>query len=181
MKKPVTVLSAVLISCIILFSGNAIAGMNAGAATISPMAGLYTFDGEQDLDTGVMLGLGFGYNITDNWAAEGVFNLINTEASVGRGGNSVECYLLRLDFLYHFRQSGDVVPYLAAGVGTAWFDAAPVTDDVSANINYGAGIKYFFMDNMAIRGEVRHIMAFDDYNTNQNFSFNLGLTFQLGK
>jgi OOP family OmpA-OmpF porin len=45
-------------------------------------------------------------------------------------------------------------------------------------MNYGGGLKYFFTDRVALRGDVRHVISFDD--THHNMIYTLGVDFLFG-
>lgn len=45
-------------------------------------------------------------------------------------------------------------------------------------MNYGGGLKYFINDFTALRGDIRHIMSFDE--THHNLAYSIGLTFLFG-
>ncbi|MDO9515650.1 MAG: OmpA family protein, partial [Syntrophales bacterium] len=50
--------------------------------------------------------------------------------------------------------------------------------DRSALVNYGVGVKYFLTKNIALRGDVRHVIPFDD--TYNNLLYTAGLSFFFG-
>ena len=45
-------------------------------------------------------------------------------------------------------------------------------------MDYGGGVKYFFNDWLALRGDVRHIFSFHKEPAWQNFEYTVGVTFQ---
>ena len=168
-----------IVSCVLLLSltGTVSAEMRAGAVSVSPMIGGYVFEGNQDLDNDLTYGLGIGYNLTERWGIEAAFNYIDTESDIG-ARDDTDVSLGRLDALYHFNTTGRFVPYLAAGVGGIYFDPDRTSSDEDALVNYGAGVKYFLTENVALRGDVRHVISFDD--THHNLLYTAGLTFFFG-
>jgi len=146
-----------------------------GAITLSPMIGGYVFEGNQDLDNEPSYGIGLGYHFNRNWAVEAVLNYIDTELDDGR---DVDTYLGHIDFLYHFMPSERFVPYIAAGVGAIIFDVDSYGSDPDLSLNYGAGLKYFLTDNIALRGDVRHVYTYEP--TQSNLLYTVGLTFLFG-
>lgn len=147
-----------------------------GAFTLSPFVGGYKFDRDQHLETGPVFGLRFGYNFTPHWGAEGVFGYGLTESNLT--DHEFDAYRYGLDVLYHFRPERRFVPFVAVGFGEAMLNS-PVIDDHSAGaFNYGAGVKYFVADSVALRGDVRHLLLAGD--SRSNLEYTVGLTFLLG-
>ncbi len=160
------------------------AGERAGAISISPMVGVYGFDNQQDIEKDAVGGLGIGYNITDHWAAEAMFTYGKfdheyfTFESCGCAQDDVESYMARGDILYHFQPDQKLVPYLAVGGGIVRVEGDHYEDDTYGIINYGGGLKYYFNDNIALRGDIRHIFGPEDsYN---NVAGLVGLTINFG-
>ena len=91
---------------------------------------------------------------------EFVFNIINTEFDTT--GGDMDVYLYRLDGLYHFRPDTRLVPYLAAGIGGISFDPDNGKGDDKFLVNYGGGLKYFVKENIALRGDIRHLISHPD-------------------
>lgn len=149
------------------------------AWTLSPMIGGHLFDGDQDLETSTVLGLGLGYNLTRNWAIEGVFTQTEADADLpGTADADVTTY--RLDGLYHFQPDRQLVPYLAAGVGGISTDPQHGEERDHLLLDYGVGIKYFVLDHLiALRADIRHLMDFPE--PDHNLQYTAGLTFQFGK
>ncbi len=171
--------TAIIIGLLLIFLGtasNAGAEIKAGSYSVTPMVGGYLFEGDQNLDHKPVYGVGLGYNFDTHWGAEAVFNYIDTESRINKGDANV--YLGRLNGLYHFTPFGNLVPYLAAGIGGISFDIDRGEDDTNALINYGAGLKYFLTESIALQGDVRHIISFG--NTHHNLMYTVGLTFYFG-
>jgi OOP family OmpA-OmpF porin len=152
------------------------AELRSGSYYVTPMVGGYLFEGDQNLDHQPVYGLGLGYNFNKHWGGEAVFNYIDTESNAGAG--DVGVYLLRLNGLYHFTPFGNFTPYLAAGIGSISFDPDRGDDDTDALVNYGGGVKYFLTENLALQGDVRHIISFSD--TQHNLMYTVGVTFYFG-
>jgi OOP family OmpA-OmpF porin len=98
-----------LLFCLIVFSFELSAEDREGAFSITPQVGGYLFEGDQNLEHGFTLGLGAGYNFTQNWGAEFLFNYLNTEFK--SAPVDVNGYLYRFDVLYHFMPEKKTVPY----------------------------------------------------------------------
>lgn len=153
------------------------AEMKSGAFTLSPQVGGYVFESDQRLSNGPVYGLGFGYNYTERFGVEGVFNYIDTE-SKSTGGSDVKGYIYRIDSLYHFMPDKQLVPYIAAGIGAISIDDDQRGTDTGMLFNYGAGIKYFLTKTVVFRSDIRHILTFND--SNNNFAYTFGISFMFG-
>ena len=160
----------------LLATGSLQAEIKSGAISLNPSVGGYVFEGDQDLESSLLYGLGLGYHLTKNWAVEGIFNYVNTETDPG--GADVDGYLYRLEGLFHFLPDNRLVPFVAAGLGGITLDPAGGTKDSDFLANYGGGVKYFINEMIAIRGDIRHVIPFDDVQN--NLAVTLGLSFLFG-
>lgn len=155
-----------------------------GDVTVSPMFGGHVFEGNQDSDSGLNLdnaptwGLGLGYQLTDHWGVEAMGNYTRTDSDPG--GLDTDVFPMHLDAVYNILPDAICVPYVAAGVGGIVFDRRNdgCGSDRDWLVNYGAGLKYFVHDMVALRADVRHLISFDDnYN---NLIYTAGLMFNFG-
>ncbi len=174
----------VLAAVLALLPSAASAEERAGAGSFSTQGGVYVFDHQQDLEKDAVGTIGVGYNFTDRLAAEIVGGVGHFEHKYF---NEDECccaednatgYMLRGEALYHFRPKAKLVPYLAAGAGGVWLRGENRSDEEYATVNYGAGVKYYLTDNIAFRGDARHIYGIED--SHNNFSTTVGLHFNFG-
>ncbi|PIP04950.1 MAG: hypothetical protein COX52_14625 [Syntrophobacterales bacterium CG23_combo_of_CG06-09_8_20_14_all_48_27] len=165
------------IMLVIALSAPALAEIRPGAFSVSPFVGGYWFEGNQDLKHRPVYGLRLGYDFTKNWGAEAVFDYIDTKYKTTDTNTNV--YNYRVEGLYHFMPYGKLVPFLAVGAGGMTINYRDDTGNKTrATFDYGAGLKYFFTDWLALRGDVRHVLAFGSvYN---NLEYTLGLTFYFG-
>jgi OOP family OmpA-OmpF porin len=71
------------------------------------------------------------------------------------------------------------VPFLAIGLGEISYSTTIGDEDKNRfAVDYGAGLKFFLTDNVALRADVRHILPLNDkYN---DLLVTLGLTFSFG-
>jgi len=159
-----------------------------GAVNLTIFGGYYHFDHDQDFDDGWTYGAGLGYNLTENWGLEAVYNYVNSNDPGGVNLSTytwdpyedVGAHVYHFDALYHFFPEKKLVPYLAAGLGgiTVDNDRQGAKTDTDFLVNYGGGLKYFLSEAVALRGDIRHITSFD--TTNHNLVYTLGLMFALG-
>ena len=127
MKKRMAGLIAVLL---LTTAGAAIAEQRAGAFTVSPFVGGYTFDGVERLETRPLYGLRLGYDITKNFGIEATFDYVSTKNCCrGQGvpGNNVNVYNDRLEGVYNFNAEGKFVPFVAFGAGGSTINSNPGT------------------------------------------------------
>ncbi len=144
------------------------------AIGITPNIGGYVFEGDQNEDNGPMYGLGLEYIFNKNWSIEGAFNFIDSDSAAG----DVDGYLYRVDGLYNFSSSNNLVPYLAIGLGGLTLDRDMGESDTDFLFEYGGGVKYFVTYNLALKGDIRHILSFNGHGN--NLAYSLGLTFLFG-
>ena len=194
MKK---VISCMIVLALLALSSIGYAGERAGAFSISPFIGGYVFDDAQALrENSMVYGLRLGYDWTDNWETEAVLDYV--PAQLNMHGDTfvirkdVPSWSYRLDMLYNFMPHSAFVPYLAAGLGG---ESIVYTRDsingqrvnypygdgstTDATLNFGGGVKYFMTDSIALRGDARYILDFND-KTLHNLEYSAGLTFLFG-
>lgn len=117
------------------------------------------------------------YDLNKSWTVEGSFKQI--ESMRYNIDKNSDAYRYNLDALYNILQYGKLLPFIAAGIGG--ITTIPDKGDISTDylLNYGLGFKYFIKDDIALRGDVRRIVSFDDIHKDMLCS--LGLSFLFGK
>jgi OOP family OmpA-OmpF porin len=179
MKKSVVFMSVLVLFCVMVCSGNALAGSKAGGMTITPSVGGYAFDSKKGLQNdGRFYNLGLGYNFTDHISGEAIFGLVKTKTDCNC--QDIDAYLPRIEALYHFFPDKMFVPYLAVGGGYLFYndDEFKKKIDNSPILDYGLGVKVFLTDNLALRGDARHF--YDTKNSVSDFGVTVGVTYQFG-
>ena len=185
MKSMQALLAALAI--LLCFTSAAVAGNPADLFTISPMIGGYTFDGAQHLETMPVYGIRGGYNFTQNFGFEVLFDFVQTSGTRPSIGDT-QVYRYGGDFLWHFMPASKLVPYLAAGFSAITPDYeihALLGGDVHSHytkgsFDYGGGLKYFITDKLALRGDIRQLV-FNNGHTQFNYEYTVGLTYHFGK
>jgi OOP family OmpA-OmpF porin len=165
---------------LIAFATPGLAENRPGTFNLSPFIGGYVLDNDQAEKDGVIFGLRGGYNFTKNLGAEAMFGYSRTESK--QGSHDTDMYRYGIDFLYHFMPDSRFVPFVAIGGGGTNFnipDNSSAQNHYAGLFSYGAGAKYFVTDNIAMRGDVRHIVLHHDLGDN-NLEYSGGLTFQFG-
>ena len=154
-----------------------------GGFSLSPTIGWYIFKESEHRDSTPLYGLKIGYDkiatsIADNLGVEGSVNYFSTSSKAPAGDSSG--YLLRLDALYPFVVAERWMPFLAVGGGGIFIDTGPRSES-NFLFNYGAGLKYFMEDYLALRFDARHLIVYDDFSTRSNFEFGVGISYYFGK
>ncbi len=153
-----------------------------GATTLSPFVGGYLLDHDQREQNRPVFGLRAGYNFTQHLGAEAMFGYSLTETKQQYGSREADLYRYGVDFIYHFMPENNLVPFVALGGGGTNFNI-PNTPSAKSHyaglVDYGVGVKYFVAPDVALRGDVRHVLLVHDTGSN-NLEYSVGLTFQFG-
>ncbi|MBP9560295.1 MAG: outer membrane beta-barrel domain-containing protein [Syntrophorhabdaceae bacterium] len=161
----------------LVFSVPTYAQIRPGAITLSPIFGGYTFEGNQHLKTSPLYGIRGGYDFTKNIGAEILFNYVPSKYET-MDDRRTNVYNYRAELLYYFMPDKQFVPFVAFGAGgTSIGYPGNESDKTRAVVGYGVGLKYFLFKNMALRGDVRHIVTDSVYN---NLEYTFGVTFYFG-
>ena len=182
-----------IVVALLVFSTTAFAQIRPGAFNIGPYFGLGAFEGNQDLDNGPVIGIRGGYDFTKNLGVEATVNWIPTRYNYdftrvqgpwGKDDVHTNVYNYRIEGIYNFDLFPDkrFVPFLAVGVGGQTIDyrgSHPGERDVTRfAADWGGGLKFFMTENMAIRADVRHVLAIGSiYN---DLEATLGIAFYFG-
>jgi outer membrane beta-barrel protein len=137
----------------------------AGSFSFTPFIGGYVFEGNENFSDTNTVGLRAGYNFTASLGVEGFFSYAQTAIQNIPGEPWHNIYGYGIEGIYHFMPLGDFVPFLAVGLGGIHYGyPEPYRFDRFA-VDYGAGLKYFLKDNIALRADVRHVIPFNErYN-----------------
>jgi OOP family OmpA-OmpF porin len=149
-----------------------------GPFSISAVAGGYTFEGEQHLKTGPVYGGRAGYNLAQNLAIEVLFDYASTEGTKNK--NSATMYRYGADTLFNLMPDSRLSPNLAVGISGINVDGTGRDNGLHAAWSYGAGVKYFLTESVALRTDVRHIMYNNDYSTFNNLEYTVGVYIPFG-
>ncbi|BCS98829.1 membrane protein [Desulfoluna limicola] len=166
-----------LIAAVTLCAGQLVAEESTYRFELSPMVGWHLFEGNQNLDDGISLGVSAGFPLNNRLTLEGSFAWIMAETDVG--GIDVDGQRYSLDGLYHFMPDEALRPFVLVGAGALRLDPDVGDSETDFMANYGAGIKYAVMPNLDLRGELRHVMPFDDFYN--NLVVQLGVTLSFGE
>jgi formylglycine-generating enzyme required for sulfatase activity len=165
------------VSLVLAFCGTVFGAVTEGQFSVSPMIGGYTYYGSgQHLETAPMYSLKGGYGFTDNIGVEAGLDYSITNSTLVTDKN-VAIFKYGVEGLYHFMPSGNLVPFLAVGLGGYNLSgpSALVSRKEMGFMDYGGGVKYFLNDRVALRADVRHILA-----NASAFEYTLGVTIPFG-
>ncbi len=151
---------------------------------ITPYIGYTWFDDDQDVEDNPAYGLRIGYNFTKYFGLETSIEYINTDYDKGNNSRSVNIGNYRLDGILNLLPDNQLVPFVFAGVGGQYIDYPSGTDNRNAaTVNYGAGLKYFLDENVALRADIRQIHVFqnlDDIDDRRDIEATFGVTYYFG-
>jgi OOP family OmpA-OmpF porin len=180
MNKNIVALAA--LAAVGLCSSVSQAENRAGTIAITPFVGGYTFDGMQQLDPSMLFGVRAGYNITNRFGVEGLFE---SAPDVENDLNAAKMLNYRMEVLYNLFPNNKFVPFLAAGYGGSRIKFTdndvnhPHETRYAGVVSYGLGAKYFLNDNFALRADARQIVIYRD-PVNYNYEYTLGASFLFG-
>lgn len=158
-----------------------VAGNRAETLVITPVIGFYSFDGAQRHNILPITGLHLGYNRTARFGEELVYAQIASEGRNNSGLDRANVHHFRVDTLYRFTPEEKLVPFIAAGLGITNRTAPSGIDRrSSAMLNYGVGINYYLSDEIALRGDLRHLLGNGSGGTS-NVEGTIGVSYFIGK
>ena len=154
----------------------------ANSISLTPTIGGYFFADSDQYQPAFMYGVRLGYDIAgasiaDSLGIEATYNHFSAASENNSG--SADADLFRLDAFYPIFPRNKVVPFLALGVGGIAINAAH--SETNPLLNYGAGVKYFFESNLALRLDARHVLVYDNVDTHNNFEFSAGVSYYFGR
>ncbi len=155
-----------------------------GGFTVTPSIGQLNFGSDRELEDETFHSLGLGYRFSNPVQLELVYMKADPENEAGT--TTLDYSSFRLDTLYHFSE-GDVQPYLSAGIGHVDFDGdlsgfSTIGDGDENTINLGAGIKFKFSDQVALRPEIRGFLKNEETDARlTDIAISVGLQFLFGK
>ncbi|MCD6527929.1 MAG: OmpA family protein [Desulfuromonas sp.] len=163
---------AAMLLCIlptILMAAEANQTSQTGRFFINPMVGGLNM-GSSSFDPELNYAIGGGFNHTANLSSE-----FRAAYAQERSGTDSEVVTAFAGILYHLMPEQRLVPYLAAGFGALAIDE---DNDHHVQLNYGAGLKYFINEDLALNTEVRHMLA--NSGEPNNLMYGAGLVYYFG-
>jgi OOP family OmpA-OmpF porin len=158
------------------------AQVKAGSFNITPTVGVYKFEGNEDMSDSIAVGLRAGYNFTKYIGLEGYAHFVPTDRSRWVGSSDMNVAGYGVEGIFNILPDKAFVPFVAVGVGGIHYSESfqYTTENKSDKItaDYGAGVKYFLSENVALRADVRHVIPFD--SVHNNLLATIGVTFAFG-
>lgn len=154
-----------------------------GGLSLSSTVGSYFFAGSEHRSIAPLFGIKVGYekvekSVAESIGIEGTLNYFNSRSQVEKTNDTG--FLYRLDVTYPFPINKKWVPFLAVGGGGIFVDSS-ASRYGNLLLNYGAGVKYFFENYLALRADARQLVAYENSNIRNNYEFSLGLSYYFGK
>ncbi|HPC85214.1 MAG TPA: OmpA family protein [Smithellaceae bacterium] len=180
-------LVVVLLVMLLVSTGNA--QVRPGSFTIAPTLGMYTFEGNEDMDQArPLVGLRLGYNFNKYIGLEGYLHYANTTNNAWSPKKNVDFTGYGAEVIFHLLPNQSLVPFLAAGVGGVHYSYGMYEEDVDYGtdtykkdklaVSFGYGLKWFLSDWFALRLDIRDVMPINKLHNNMLVS--LGLNFAFG-
>ena len=170
-----------LATAMVLSTTVAFGAVREGAFSVTPLIGSYVYDkNDQGLDSSLMIGVRAGYNITKAIGVEALYDYVAPSDSGLWTLKDISMQRFGGQALYHFFPDSVFAPYLAAGYSRVAFSGSDVNDKGHGAFDYGVGVKYFVTDDIAIRGDLRHILYGYNSKTFNNVECAVGAYFQFG-
>ena len=145
--------------------------------SVTPFAGGYFFEGNEDLKDTYTVGVRAGYNFTANLGLEGYLNYIPAQVEDANDAD-VKIYGYGVEGLYNFMPQSRIVPFVAVGIGGYRYGTPSGMPDINKlTVDYGAGLKYFLKENIALRADVRHVLPLNDRYNDLLVTFGVNFAF----
>jgi len=175
-----TFCSIICLMFLLILSNVVSAQVRPSTFSVTPYIGGYLFDKEQQLSNAPVFGISLGYNFTKYFGVELSGEGIHTNYDLGvSDSRSTNVGNYRFDGVLNLLPDSRFVPFVFAGFGGQSIDYPKNVPNRSAYAaDYGAGLKFFFTDWLALRGDIRQIYVFD--NSKKDIEYTLGLVFYFG-
>ena len=166
-------------------------------------AGVIGYEGDEELEDGVILNARLGYDHNDTWGIEGsvylapsldegfhgytfpdgprmgeTIQVSNVADPADAGFESTWSAGLSVDGICHFTRWDRLDPYLTLGVGFMFYGDKVNGESFDPAIRAGGGVMYHFNDEWAIRADGRTFMVGND--TEANAIFDAGIVWTWG-
>jgi len=173
----------VVIGSILAASSVGALAQGQGAVEVEAFGKHYFSDSSRDFeDEGELYGAGVSYFLTDDVSlglSYGEYHDMTTNDPVDGGSHkNIKGSLTSLDAVYHFGQPGvGLRPYLSAGMAHQSIGQARSGRDHSTFANIGAGLKYYFTENLFAKASVDGMHNIDRGDSEWMAGVGVGLNF----
>jgi OOP family OmpA-OmpF porin len=175
-----TFCSIICMMFLLILSSVVSAQVRPSTFSVTPYVGGYLFDKDQKLHNAPVYGISLGYNFIKYFGVELSGEYIYTKYDLAvTDSNSANVGNYRLDGVFNLIPDSRLVPFVFVGFGGQTIDNPKnVPNRAASAVDFGAGLKFFFTDWLALRGDVREIYIFD--GSRKDFEYTLGLSFYFG-
>jgi outer membrane beta-barrel protein len=175
-----TFCSIICLMFLLILSSVVSAQIRPSTFSVTPYIGGYLFDNDQKLRNAPVAGVSLGYNFTKYFgvelSGEGIITKYDLDVPDSQT-SSVRSY--RLDAVLNLLPDSRLVPFIFAGFGGQAIDyPRNVPNRAAFAFDYGAGVKFFFTDWLALRGDIRQIYLFD--GSRKDYELTMGVVFYFG-
>lgn len=152
-----------------------------GAVEAEVFAKRYFTDSYRNMDDGNLYGGSVGYFLTDDVSLNlsyGEYKSLNHDYP-GANSRKARGSLTSLDAVYHFGTPGvGLRPYVSAGMGHQSLTQKPASGrDRTTFANIGAGVKYYFTENLFAKASVDGVHGFDNHQSEWMAGVGVGVNF----
>lgn len=125
-----------------------------GKNELTVQAGAMKYEGDANIDTGLIYGARIGHFFTERISAELSVLAGKTETD---GGADVTSLHPALAASYHFR-FGKFMPFLQAGAGLLRLKPEGGSANSDLALHWGGGLKYFYKPDFLLRADLDHVI-----------------------
>lgn len=148
-----------------------------GKNEVSVQAGAMVFEGDSDMDTGLIYGARAGHFFTERLSAElSVF----TGATETDGGGDITALHPALAASYHFR-FGKFMPFVQAGAGLLRIKPDGASASSGLALHWGGGLKYFYKPDFLLRADLDHVIDTEIGKGTHDLQAVLGVSWLFGQ
>ena len=151
---------------------------------ISAGLGGLSYEGDEELEDGLLGTIRLGYEYSEWWSFEGGLSIApqldesfrfdqptqtrvsRLEESAGAGVHDTFALGFSLDALFHFTRWERLDPYLTLGVGAIFYSEEIGGEQFDPSVRAGGGVMYHFNDEWAVRADARTFLAGRDTEAN---------------
>ncbi|OGR41938.1 MAG: hypothetical protein A2X35_11565 [Elusimicrobia bacterium GWA2_61_42] len=125
-----------------------------GKNELAVQAGVMNFEGDANIDAGLIYGARLGHFFTERLSVELSALTGNTETG---GGANVASLHPALAASYHFR-FGKFMPFVQAGAGLLRLNPEGASASSGLAVHWGGGLKYFYKPDFLLRADIAHVI-----------------------
>lgn len=168
MLKKIAFLIVVAITTVAMTAFHGHAAVARPGTTISAVAGWFVPGGGETLDTGPLIGLKAGKSLTEIMDLEGDLTLI-------QAGTDARAYELSLQCLYELWETPKWDGFMSIGAGGVMVEGGEGSSGILLSL--GLRGKYHLRSDLALRGDLRQVIATGSIGNNIEFAMGLAYYF----